>query len=93
MKGGGATIRSRSTSQGVRSGAESQRTIDECVDDELAILLHQVVDVPENSAVDKLILLASLPSFQELNTPLLSSQGQQKTAEGGVGLGVVRTTS
>jgi hypothetical protein len=72
---------------GVLGGAENQHTIDECVDDELAILLHQVVDVPENSAADKLIVLARLPSFLESTPRCCLAQGQQNIAKAVLGLG------
>ena len=43
------------------AGGGLQRTIDKSVDDELPVLLHQVVDVAEDSTVKKYMLVLEQP--------------------------------
>jgi hypothetical protein len=86
MKRAGQRVRSW-IAQGLRSATpELRRTIDESVNDELAVLLHQVVDITENATARKGALLAKVFSC------VVTESAAAKQSEGGVGFGVVRTT-
>jgi hypothetical protein len=76
------------------AAAQGRRTIDESVNDELPVLLHQVVDVSENATAEsissaKLLLLGRSSSVAQRLTPLVFPPRQQNRAKAGLlGFGV-----